>query len=106
MCDHLCPIVAGFNAAEKFIGDHADLHEDPATNLGVITLNRRSIERAQEAYPCPGPNLDQNGNVHCPLGAMSGDVFALAVYRPQPGLMIAPEKVAGADTDHATGQFL
>jgi hypothetical protein len=36
---------------------------------------------------------------------MIGDVFSMAAYRSHPGL-IPPEKVAGADTDSSTGQFL
>ena len=83
MCDHLCPIVAAFDAAEKLIGDYAELHEDPKSSLGILAVNRACAERAQDAYPCPGPNLDSNGNVHCPLSTTIGDVFAMAAYRQQ-----------------------
>lgn len=105
MCD-LCPIIATFDAAEKFIGEYSELHEDPQTNLGLIALNRACAERVQEAYSCPGPNLDSNGNIHCPLLAMFGDAFGMSAYRSHPGLMIPPEKVAGGETDTPTGQML
>ena len=107
MCeDRLCPITASFDAAEKLIGDYAGLHEDPKTNLGLIAINRRSAERVQEAYPCPGPNLDQNGNIHCPLSAVISDAFALSIYRANPAMAIPPEKVVDVETDRATGQYL
>lgn len=66
MPDHLCPIIATFDATEKIITDYAEVHEDPKTNLGVLALNRLCVERMQEAYPCPGPNLDRDGNIHVP----------------------------------------
>ena len=67
MCDHLCPIIATFDVAEQLIGEFAELQEDPKANLGVIAINRACAARVQEAYPCPGPNLDSTNNVHCPL---------------------------------------
>jgi hypothetical protein len=106
MCDTgLCPITASFDAAEKFIGNHADIHEDPAQKLGVIVLNRRCAELVREMYPCPGANLDRNGNIHCPLSAVISDTFVMATY-PTGQLLISPDKVAGGETDRTTGQFL
>src|SRR5258708_33011362 len=105
-CDgRLCPIIATFDVAEKLIGDYAELHEDPRANLGIIAMNRRCAVRVQEAYPCPGPNLDQNGNVHCPLSATISDAYALSAFRAAP-TMIPPEKVVDGDTGKSTGQFL
>lgn len=105
MCDHLCPIIASFDAAEKVIAEYAELHEDPKSNLGIIAINRRCAEQIQEIHPCPGPSENHNGNVHCPLSGMIGDAYALAAYRPAPAL-IPPEKVVDATADKATGQYL
>ena len=104
MCD-LCPIIATFDAAEKFIGDYAELHEEPKANLGIIAINRRCAQRVQEAYPCPGPNMDEKGNIHCPLSTMIGDAFAMSAYRPHPAA-IPPEKVVDAQTGASTGAYL
>jgi hypothetical protein len=81
MCDgRLCPIIATFDAAENFIGDYADVQEEPEANLGVIKINRKYAERVQEVYPCRGPNMDMHGSVHCPLSTMIGDAFQMAAY--------------------------
>lgn len=104
-CD-LCPVIASFDAAEKLLTvDFADLHEDPRVSLGVIAMNRTCAERVQEAYPCPGPNMDSNGNIHCPLSAVISDAYAMSSYRPAPS-MIPPEKVVDGETDRSTGAFL
>ena len=59
MCDHLCPVMVSFDAAEKLIGDFAELHEDPKANLGIIAISRRTAELVRDSYPCPGPGLDR-----------------------------------------------
>jgi hypothetical protein len=105
-CDtRLCPITASFDAAERVIGDYAELHEDPRANLGIIAINRRCAARVQETYPCPGRNRDSNGNIHCPLSGMIGDAWAMTAYRVAP-TMIPPEKVVDGDTGKSMGQFL
>lgn len=106
MCDR-CPIVASFDAAEKFIGEYAELHEDPEANLGIIALNRACTERVREVHPCPGPNLDRNGNIHCPLAMIISDAFTMSAYRPAIRPAIAIEKLADGEVDDSqSGQYL
>ena len=105
MCDHLCPIMTCFAATGEILDDFGDLHSEPRKARGYLALNKKVAEEVRASYPCDGPNLDQNGNVHCPLSALISDVFSMSAYQFHP-LAVDPEKLIDADRKSITGAYL
>lgn len=105
MCNHLCPIIVSFDAAEKLVDEYAELHEAADSVRGTLTINRRAAELVQAVHPCDGPVTNERGFVACPLSAVISDTFSMAAYRPHPSA-IPPEKVIENERATQTGQYL
>jgi hypothetical protein len=105
VCNHLCPITASLDGAEELLAEYADIHADPQSAQGMITINRRVADVVREGYPCSGPVADQNGSIRCPLQVIIGDVFAAICFKVAPN-EIPPEKVVAAERGRSTGQYL
>jgi hypothetical protein len=108
MCeDRLCPYLVTLNAARSVVDDLAKIHDSPEAVRGSIAAMHKSAEAVRGCYPCDGPVSGQDSQVRCPLGLVINDAHTIATVPVQrPGWAFPPEKLAGAETDRATGQYL
>jgi hypothetical protein len=107
MCeDRLCPQLVALDATRAVLDDLADIHDSPDAVRGATTAIRKSVEAVRSSYPCDGPARDE-GLVRCPLESIINDVrFMATVPINRQGWAFLPEKLAGAETDSTTGQYL
>ena len=106
MTDHLCPLVASLDVADRMISEYEDVHENPAISRGHVALSRRCLEMLREAYPCDGSIRNDQGDEHCPLAWAYGDTMGFALVRNNHPLMVDPDKVIPGREDKPTGLFL
>lgn len=100
-----CIFNTGLNSAETLVNELP--HNDREKSLGLIAIIKKALELNAEQVECPGNQITQLGDLHCPLREMVDYTRHLTAGAiPNQNYAVSLDQVRGNNGSTTTGQYL
>lgn len=103
-----CPQAAMYDAARELLDKYRDKHETPDESEALIDFNLAAFRAVSSRLDCPGPEVDKDSDMACPIAQTAINAQTQALVRPHMTAYAVKlsELVSTDDKSREHGQYL